>query len=317
MALDDLRRRVARARTGLCRILKAALSARSGKLLFAFIMLWAYFSFLAVADYLVRQRARRDQLLPFAAIRRAGDAVAILILIFHFFVPFFLLLSQDLKRNLQLLPKIAAWMIFMRLVDLFWLTRPEFTPSALAFPDRIDIPSHRAADCITGNLAGFFRLESETSRSCLWASRISLRRLQVMSTELHKHGAGEPLDREPRHDTVAYEPRDVQVKTIYWYLVFLAVATILAFGVSVIILRVTTRMAVDSDAPMPPMRKEMTERSPWSRLSAGAAAARRAGHRTTASRICATSCAKTKRPTHNCAGSIRLRASRRFRLATR
>ena len=27
--------------------------------------------------------------------------------------------------------KIAAWMIFMRLVDLFWLTRPEFTPSAI------------------------------------------------------------------------------------------------------------------------------------------------------------------------------------------
>jgi hypothetical protein len=86
-----------------------------------------------------------------------------------------------------------------------------------------------------------------------------------MSTELHKHGEGQPLDGEPRHDTVAYESRDVQVKTIYWYLFFLTVATILAFGASVIILRVTTRMVVESDAPMLPMRREMTEQQRMAR----------------------------------------------------
>jgi hypothetical protein len=52
-------------------------------------------------------------------------------LVFHFFVPWFLLLSRDIKRNPSIIPKIAAWMIFMRLVDLFWLTRPEFTPNAI------------------------------------------------------------------------------------------------------------------------------------------------------------------------------------------
>jgi hypothetical protein len=86
-----------------------------------------------------------------------------------------------------------------------------------------------------------------------------------MSTELHKHGTGQPLDGEPRHDTVAYESRDVQVRTIYWYLFFLTVATILAFGASVIILRVTTRLVVESDAPMLPMRKEMTEQQRMAR----------------------------------------------------
>src|SRR5271163_3364880 len=83
-----------------------------------------------------------------------------------------------------------------------------------------------------------------------------------MSTEHHNtghgasaHGAGG----EPHHDTVAYESRDVQVRTIYWYLFSLAVATILAFASAVYILRFTTKMVADADAPMLPMRKAMTE----------------------------------------------------------
>jgi hypothetical protein len=36
-----------------------------------------------------------------------------------------------LKRNPSLLPKVAMWLIFMRFVDIYWLTRPEFTPSAI------------------------------------------------------------------------------------------------------------------------------------------------------------------------------------------
>lgn len=79
-----------------------------------------------------------------------------------------------------------------------------------------------------------------------------------MSTEHHSpaHAAN---GAEPRHDAVAFERRDVQVRTIYWYLFSLAVATILAFASAVVVLRVTTKMVVDADAPMLPMRKAMTE----------------------------------------------------------
>jgi len=83
-----------------------------------------------------------------------------------------------------------------------------------------------------------------------------------MSTEQHNTGHGAPVhgaNGEPRHDTVAFETHDVQVHTIYWYLFSLAVATILAFASAVVILRVTTKMVVDTDAPMLPMRKEMIE----------------------------------------------------------
>jgi len=82
-----------------------------------------------------------------------------------------------------------------------------------------------------------------------------------MSTEHNTgHGAVHGTNGEPRHDTVAYESRDVQVRTIYWYLFSLAVATILAFAAAVIILRVTTKMVADADAPVLPMRKAMSDK---------------------------------------------------------
>ena len=82
-----------------------------------------------------------------------------------------------------------------------------------------------------------------------------------MSTEQHNSGHGTAVGSNgaPRHETVTFEERDVHVRTIYWYLFSLAVATILAFSAAVVILRVTTKMVVDSDAPMLPMRTEMTE----------------------------------------------------------
>src|SRR5271155_4387495 len=81
-----------------------------------------------------------------------------------------------------------------------------------------------------------------------------------MSTEYNPgHAAAHGANGEPRHDTVAYEPRDVQVRSIYWYLFSLAVATVLAFSSATIILRVTTKMVADTDAPALPMRKAMTE----------------------------------------------------------
>jgi hypothetical protein len=101
-----------------------------GKLLLAFVMLWAYFGF---SQLLIIWSGNLPEEISFYRSRLYGSwgVVAVFVLIFHFFVPFFSLLSRDLKRSARLLPKIAIWLIFMRLVDLFWLTRPEFTSSAV------------------------------------------------------------------------------------------------------------------------------------------------------------------------------------------
>ncbi len=107
-----------------------------GKLLLAFVMLWAYFDF---SQLLIIWSGNQPEEISFYRTRLYGGwgVVAVIVLVFHFFVPFFLLLSQDVKRNAKVLPKIALWLIFMRLVDLFWMTRPEFTSRAM--PTWLDI----------------------------------------------------------------------------------------------------------------------------------------------------------------------------------
>jgi hypothetical protein len=120
-----------------------------GKLLLAFVMLWAYFGF---SQLLIIWSGNLPEEISFYRSRLYGGwgVVAVIVLIFHFFVPFFLLLSRDLKRNAKVLPKVALWLIFMRLVDLFWLTRPEFTSNAM--PNWLDV----AAPLALGGLWLYF-----------------------------------------------------------------------------------------------------------------------------------------------------------------
>ena len=107
-----------------------------GKLLLAFVMLWAYFAF---SQLLIIWSGNLPEEITFYRTRLYGGwgVVAVLVLIFHFFVPFFLLLPQSVKRSNKLLPRTALWLIFMRLVDLFWMTRPEFTSRAV--PSWLDL----------------------------------------------------------------------------------------------------------------------------------------------------------------------------------
>jgi hypothetical protein len=123
-----------------------------GKLLFAFNMLWAYFDF---SQLLIIWSGNQPEEISFYRTRLNGGwgAVAVIVLVFHFAVPFLLLLSEDVKRNARLISKIAVWMIFMRLVDLFWMTRPEFTARAL--PTWLDIVVPVA---LIGLWVGFFAM---------------------------------------------------------------------------------------------------------------------------------------------------------------
>jgi hypothetical protein len=121
-----------------------------GKLLLAFIMLWAYFQF---SQLLIIWSGNQPEEITFyySRLHNQWGVVAVIVVIFHFFVPFFLLLSRDLKRNPKVLPALAVWLMFMRLVDLYWYTRPEFTPSR-ALPTIWDL----AAALALGGLWFFF-----------------------------------------------------------------------------------------------------------------------------------------------------------------
>jgi hypothetical protein len=52
--------------------------------------------------------------------------VGIALITLHFFLPFFLLLSPRFKRDRRKVAAIACWVLFMRIVDQFWLIVPAF-----------------------------------------------------------------------------------------------------------------------------------------------------------------------------------------------
>jgi hypothetical protein len=107
-----------------------------GKLLFAFNMLWAYFGF---SQLLIIWSGNQPEEISFYRQRLTGGwgIVAVLVLLFSFALPFLVLLSRDVKRSASLVSKVALWMITMRLLDLYWMTRPEFTSSPM--PTWLDI----------------------------------------------------------------------------------------------------------------------------------------------------------------------------------
>ena len=47
-------------------------------------------------------------------------------MLFHFAVPFLILLSRRVKRQSTALARLAVAILVMRLVDLFWLIAPDF-----------------------------------------------------------------------------------------------------------------------------------------------------------------------------------------------
>ena len=96
-----------------------------GKLLLAFTMLWAYLSF---SQFLIIWSGNLPEEIPWyiARIRGSWGAVAIRLVVGHFFLPFALLLSADIKKRSGLLAKVAIFILVMRLIDLIWYVAPAF-----------------------------------------------------------------------------------------------------------------------------------------------------------------------------------------------
>jgi len=109
--------------TPLSRVVVPAHLHDLGKLLLAFVMLWAYLTF---SQFLIVWSANLPEEIPWYLTRMQGGwgAVSLALIVFHFFVPFLLLLNRDLKRHGRLLVVVAVWVLLMRFVDLFWLMGP-------------------------------------------------------------------------------------------------------------------------------------------------------------------------------------------------
>ena len=101
-----------------------------GKLMLAFVMLWAYFNF---SQYLIIYSGNLVEEIPYYIDRTTGgwQYVALGLVVFHFAAPFMLLLSRDLKRSAPRLVVVAIGVLVMRLVDLCFLISPDFDPHGM------------------------------------------------------------------------------------------------------------------------------------------------------------------------------------------
>ncbi len=100
-----------------------------GKLTFAFVMLNIY---LAFGQFLIIWSGNLPGEINWYLDRVRGHwgIVITLDFIFHWLIPFSLLLSRDIKRNKKRLVRVCQWMIFAKAFDLWWLIEPNFKDAA-------------------------------------------------------------------------------------------------------------------------------------------------------------------------------------------
>jgi len=100
-----------------------------GKLTFAFVMLNIY---LAFGQFLIIWSGNLPEEINWYLDRIRGGWGIIITLdfIFHWVIPFSMLLSRDIKRNKKRLVRVCQWMIFARAFDMFWLIEPNFRDAA-------------------------------------------------------------------------------------------------------------------------------------------------------------------------------------------
>jgi len=96
-----------------------------GKLMLAFVMLFAYFSF---SQWLIIWAGNLPEEISWFLNRIHGGwgIVALMIILFHFALPFALLLSKERKKDGRRLIWLAVLLMFMRLVDIYWYVVPNF-----------------------------------------------------------------------------------------------------------------------------------------------------------------------------------------------
>jgi hypothetical protein len=97
-----------------------------GKWLLAFTMVWAYFNF---SQWLIIWAGNLPSEITFYLRRINGgwQSIGLILIFLGFVAPFAMLLSRPFKRNIRRLVWLAAWLLVIRYLDLFWIIEPNFS----------------------------------------------------------------------------------------------------------------------------------------------------------------------------------------------
>jgi hypothetical protein len=96
-----------------------------GKLLFGFVVFWAYIAF---SQYMLIWYANipEETVWYMHRMEHGWEIVTWVLVLGHFVLPFFLLLPRSTKRNRLTLLFAGLWLLAMHYVDLYWLVMPAF-----------------------------------------------------------------------------------------------------------------------------------------------------------------------------------------------
>jgi hypothetical protein len=97
-----------------------------GKWMLTFVMVWAYFNY---SQWLIIWAGNLPSEITYYLRRLNGGwgYLGLMIVIFHFAIPFGILLSRSFKRNIRKLVWLAVWLLLMRYLDLLWIIEPNFS----------------------------------------------------------------------------------------------------------------------------------------------------------------------------------------------
>jgi hypothetical protein len=109
-----------------------------GKYLFAFVCFWGYIAF---SQYLLIWIANLPEEVPWYLSRDRGTwaILAVGLVVLHFLVPFFALLSRPLKQNPRRLGFVAIYVLFIHYVDVYWVMMPALRKEHTLSPHLVDL----------------------------------------------------------------------------------------------------------------------------------------------------------------------------------
>ena len=101
-----------------------------GSLLLAFTMMWAYMAF---GQLLIVWSGDLPHEISWYLHRIGGGwkTIVVFIFLFHFLIPFFLLLSRKTKRSVAALSTVAGFIFAAHIIDVWWLVTPTFYPNGI------------------------------------------------------------------------------------------------------------------------------------------------------------------------------------------
>jgi hypothetical protein len=106
-------------------ILKPSHFRDLGNLMLAFVMFWAYTGF---SQFLLIWYGNIREEVPYYLKREHGmwGFIALTLILFHFFLPFFMLLMRSIKDRPQTIAIVAVIILAMRYVHTYWLIGPAY-----------------------------------------------------------------------------------------------------------------------------------------------------------------------------------------------